>query len=234
MNPRAPFDPRLLEALSAYLDGQLAGAEKAALEDRLSREEDLRRHLAELRAVRDSLRALPPIKPPRALTLSRAQAGEPVRRFEWFSSGRLALGSALAALAFAVVFSANLFSQGLTLGAAAPMMVENFAAPAMLQATGPLPAPSASGPQEKYGGGEGATPALAPPPSEPASDGCGESSGADAAAERCGIGGGFEDLPAPQTFSLPDFQTLAPVLEALFGLSALLLGLFAIIGRRRK
>jgi len=234
MNSRAPLDPRLLEALSAYLDGQLAGAEKAALEERLSREEDLRRHLVELRAVRESLRALPPVKPPRALTLSRAQAGEPVRRFEWFSSGRLALGSALAALAFAVVFSANLFSRGITLGAAAPMMVENFAAPAMLQATGPLPAPSASGPQEKYGGGESATPELVSPPSKTALDGCGESSGPDAAAERCGLGGGFGDQPPPQTFSLPDFRTLAPYLEFLLGSIAVLLAGLAIFSRRRK
>ena len=57
MNPKERLDPQLLETLSVYLDGRLEGAEKAALEARLNKEESLRRELEELRSVRDSLRA---------------------------------------------------------------------------------------------------------------------------------------------------------------------------------
>ncbi|MBN2084586.1 MAG: hypothetical protein JW748_05125 [Anaerolineales bacterium] len=247
MNPRAPLDPRLLEALSAYLDGRLEDTGKAALEDRLSREEDLRRHLAELRAVKESLRALPALSPPRPLTLTPAQAGAPVRPSGWFSPRRMTLGAALAAMAFALVLSADLVSRGAMPGAAAPLMVENFTAPAMLQSadqaapegsasplTVPPPAPTASGPQEKYGGGEGETPGLAPPPGEPDTDGRGESSGADAASERSGIGRGSDDPPAPQPLVLPDFRMLAPWLEVLLGSAAVVLAALAVWSRRRK
>jgi hypothetical protein len=249
MNPRAPLDTRLLESLSAYLDGRLEGAEKAALEQRLSREEDLRRQLSELRRVRDSLRALPALKPPRALTLTPAQAGMPVKRPGWFSPRGMALGSALAALAFVVVASADFFSSGAMAAAPRPA-AESFAAPAQLQSadqaasgsgeagaptvaappTGGLPAPTASGPREKLGGGESGTPTGTLAPIEPPSIGCGEPAAANKAADQCGLFG----EPAPQPFSLPDFQTLAPFLEALLGLTALLLAVLAIIARRRK
>jgi hypothetical protein len=249
MNPRAPLSPRLLEELSAYLDGRLEGSAKAALEGRLAGDENLRRHLSELRTVRESLRGLPPIKPPRALTLTRAQAGEPARRFEWFSSGRLALGSALAAMAFVAVFGADLFSRGFALGAAAPR-VESFAAPASLQTadqaapgsgestarpaslpTGGLPASTAAGPTLKLGGGENPTPTGAPVPVEPPSDRCGEPPAVNKAAERCGIT--LPEQPTP-TFSLPDFPTLAPYLEVFLGTAAIILAGLAVFSRRRK
>ncbi len=251
MNPRAPISPRLLEEVSAYLDGRLDGAEKAALEQRLARDENLRRQLAELRTVRESLRALPPIKPPRALTLTRAQAGEPVRRADWFSSRRMALGSALAAMAFVVVMAADLFSRGFALGAASPR-VESFAAPAQFeladqagpgngeatappvaaQPTGGLPAPTASGPTEKLGGGgESPTPTGTLAPIEPPTVRCGEPSAANKAAERCSL-----TLPEqpPQTFSLPDFPMLAPYLEVFLGMAAIVLAVLAVISRRRR
>ncbi|MGB7537154.1 MAG: hypothetical protein WBM17_01325 [Anaerolineales bacterium] len=248
MNPRAPLDPRLLEALSAYLDKRLEGAEKAALEQRLSREEDLRRQLSELRRVRDSLRALPAMKPPRALTLTPAQAGTPARRSGWFSPRGMALGSALAALAFLVVTSTDILSRGALASAPRPA-AESFAAPAQLQAadqaaptggggnpptllaqpTAVLLTPSTAGPSEKAGGGENATPTLTTPPPEPAPDRCGEPSFTNQVAERCGLSG----EPTPQPFSLPDFQTLAPFLEVLLGLIAVLLAGLAIFFRSR-
>jgi hypothetical protein len=253
MNPRAPLDSRLLEALSAYLDGRLESMEKAALEERLSREEDLRLHLLELQAVRDSLRALPSIKPPRALTLTHAQAGVPVRRAGWFSSRQMTLGSALAAMAFVVVFSVDLVSRGFLPGASSPLP-ESFAAPAQLQAADraamgggeayaptsaaqpsfDLPAPSNSGPLEKTGGEASATPNGTPPPVEPASDGCGAPSIANQAAERCGLDDANFEAPAPKRFSLPDFRTLAPYLEVFLGLTTVILAALAIFFRRRK
>jgi hypothetical protein len=252
MNPRAPLSPRLLEELSAYLDGRLEGAEKAALEESLARDENLRRHLSELRTVRESLRALPPIKPPRALTLTRAQAGEPLRRFDWFSPRRMALGSALAAMAFVVVMAADLVSRGFTLGATSPQ-VESFAAPASLQsadqaaptggkanatalATQPpaaLPAVTATGPAEIPGGGGSPATIGAPTLAEPPSDRCGEPSVTNKAAERCGVAGPLQE-PVSKAFSLPDFPTLAPYLEVFLGITAVLLAVFAVFSRRRK
>ncbi len=254
MNPRAPLDPRLLEELSAYLDGRLEGVEKAALEESLAGDENLRRHLSELRTVRESLRALPPIKPPRALTLTRAQVGEPLRRFDWFSPRRMALGSALAAMAFVVVMAADLVSRGFTLGAASPR-VESFAAQAQLQAvdqtapegeggeatappiaaqpTGGLPASTATGPILKLGGGESPAPTGTPASAEPPSIGCGEPSVVNKAAERCGLTGPLQE-PASKSFSLPDFPTLAPLLELFLGAAAIILAGLAVISRRRK
>jgi hypothetical protein len=103
MTPRSPLDPRLLEMLSAHLDGKLEGADRAELLQRLERDAALRAQLEELRLVRDSLRTLPPLKPPRPLTLTREQAGIPARRFFNLRSTVFAAASALATLAFAIM-----------------------------------------------------------------------------------------------------------------------------------
>ncbi|HEY5118997.1 MAG TPA: hypothetical protein VII90_06035, partial [Anaerolineales bacterium] len=133
MNPPERLDPQLLEMLSAYLDGRLEGAEKAALEARLNKEENLRRHLAELRSVRDSLRTLPLLKPPRSLALTSALAGKTAGKPAVFSPRRMAFGSALASLAFVCVLSLEVLSRGAFLPAAsAPRFLsanEAFSAP---------------------------------------------------------------------------------------------------------
>jgi len=252
MKPRAPLDPRLLEALSAYLDGHLEGMEKTSLEARLSREADLRRHLLELQAVRDSLRALPSIKPPRALTLTPAQAGVPAPRSGWFSRHGMALGSALAALAFVAISSVDLLSQ-VSMAAAPRSVAESLPAPVQFQsadkmtlgggeANAPtsaaqpaldLPTPTTNGPREKTGDGENAAATGVPPPAEPASDACGESAGVNKAADRCGLTDTHYDETSPHLFSLPDFRTLAPCLEALLGSTAVILAALAIFFRRR-
>jgi hypothetical protein len=252
MNPNAPLDPRLLEALSAYLDGRLEGAEKAALEGRLAREADLSRHLSELRAVRDSLRALPPLKPPRPLTLSRQQAGETARREGWFSSRALALGSALAATAFVFVTSLNLLS-GAGMAAAPRAVAEDFTAPSLMQAaeksaaTGavdypppaPLstslpPAPTAEAPRAAAGGGGGEMPTVTPEAAETDEAGCGAPSEADAAAEKCGLNGNGADRELASANPRPDFQTLAPYLEFGLGAAAVLLAALAVWTRKKN
>jgi hypothetical protein len=253
MKPRAPLDPRLLEALSAYLDGRLEGTEKAALEERLAREEDLRLHLSELQTVRDSLRTLPSIKPPRALTLTPALAGIPAPRAGWFSRHGMALGSALAALAFVAVTSVDLLSQ-VSMASAPRPAAESFSAPIQVQSAENLALggggtgaptlaarptlaptmPSMEGPREKTGYEEDAAATEAPPPAEPASDGCGESAGVNKAADRCGLTDTNYEGTAPYSFSLPDFRTLAPYLEVLLGSTAVILAALAIFFRRRK
>jgi anti-sigma factor RsiW len=261
MNPPERLDPQLLEMLSAYLDGRLEDAEKAALEGRLNKEESLRRQLTELRLVRESLRMLPLLKPPRSLALTPAMAGKPARRPAGISPRALALGSALASLAFVCVLSLNLVSRGVFLpGVSAPRVLsvnESFAGP----------------PQSETGTGAGkaaaiaATPGLAstqpPPPNATAQIGTGSDNSVptetptEAPSSLPVLGGGCADcapteehaltppqlmsLPAPATpqpRALPDFQTAAPYLEVFLALAAVLLAaaaaLTAIFFRRRR
>jgi hypothetical protein len=107
MTARPPLDPRSLELLSVYLDGRLSDKEKATLEDMLEKDAGLRAHLDELRAVREQLRALPLLHPPRGLTLTPAMIGG-VNKPRALSSWPMALGSALAALAFLFLISRDL------------------------------------------------------------------------------------------------------------------------------
>jgi hypothetical protein len=234
MNPPERLDPRLLEMLSAYLDGLLESAEKAALEERLNKEESLRRQLAELRWVRDSLRTLPLRKPPRSLALNTALAGKTVGKPSIFSPRRMAFGSALASLAFVCVLSVDVVSRVGFLGAAsAPRAVapanEAFSAPRQSSDTS----------------GAGKSAATAAPASLPATE---TPSPAELRSPSPGLGGGCSDcvpteehalnppqvasLPlvaTPQTRALPDFQTVAPYLEVLFALAAVLLAAAAVL-----
>jgi hypothetical protein len=253
MNSRIPPDPRLLETLSAYLDGRLPGEEVSGLQERLQGDSDLRRELAELRAVRDSLRSLPVRKPPRPLTLTPALAGVPAPRTGWFSRHGMALGSALAALAFVAVTSVDLLSQ-VSMASAPRPAAESFSAPVQVQSADNLALggggtgaptlaarptlaptmPSMEGPREKTGYEEDAAATEAPPPAEPASDGCGDSAGADKSADRCGLTKTQPAETSPYRFSLPGFRTLAPYLEALLGSTAVVLAALAVFFRRRK
>lgn len=253
MNPPERLDPQLLEMLSAYLDGRLEGAEKAALEARLNKEESLRRHLAELRSVRDSLRTLPLLKPPRSLALTSALAGKTAGKPAVFSPRRMAFGSALASLAFVCVLSLEVLSRGAFLPAAS--------APRFLSANEAFSAPQ----QSSDTSGAGKSAATAAPASLPATEtpsmaatprigiGCDNCTTTGTPAElqspSPGLGGGCGDcapteehalnppqvasLPSvttPQPRALPDFQTVAPYLEVLFALAAVLLAAVAALG----
>ncbi|MBP8973267.1 MAG: hypothetical protein KBH93_05265 [Anaerolineae bacterium] len=77
----SPLSERDLELLSAYLDGELAGPDKGALEARLAREESLRVALHDLRANRQLLRSLPLLRAPRSFALDPAVYG---RRVAWW------------------------------------------------------------------------------------------------------------------------------------------------------
>jgi len=249
MNPPERLDPQLLEMLSAYLDGRLEGAEKAALEVRLNKEEDLRRHLAELRSVRDSLRTLPLLKPPRSLAITTALAGKTAGQPVVFSPRRMAFGSALASLAFVCVLSLDVLSRGAFLPAAG--------APRALSANEALTGPK----QSADGNGVGKSGAGLPTVAAAATmaptlnqtlfgTGCDNCTPTGTPAElqspSPGLGGGCGDcapteehalnppqvasLPfvaTPQPRALPDFQTVAPYLELLFAIAAVLLAVAA-------
>jgi hypothetical protein len=254
MNPRAPLDPRLLEALSVYLDGKLTGAELAALEEQLKRDEDLRTQLSELRAVRDSLRSLPTLKPPRPLTLSPAQAGAPLRRSGWFSSRRMTFASAMAALAFVVVASFDVFLRGSLMPQAARLAAPEampVSAPeqtvdsggegfnkAPTTAAGPtLMAPQATAnatSETARGGGTVEPTIILSPTPQVIQDECDANPGANKAVDRCGLTNSFSATPVSEPFSLPDFRTLAPFLEWSLGLLAVILAVLAFVLRRRR
>jgi hypothetical protein len=243
MNSRAPQDSRLWETLSAYLDGRLAGAEKTALEDRLQKDENLRRELSELRVIRDSLRSLPVLRSPRALTLSPAQAGRSLPQPRGFSTRWMAFGSALAALAFVVVTSVDLFSRGSLLMAAAPR-------PAALEIL-PAEAPDQALEKSSRDGAAALTaqplalatqplgtapPALLfAPTAGQTEDVCGDCAAVDTeTASNLGAANAFTTESAAQAFSLPDFRTIAPFLEIFLGVSAGLLAILFILSRRRR
>lgn len=126
MNDLTPAD---LELLSAYLDDELAPAERAALERRLAADARLRAELEALRGVAARVRALPVLAAPRDFRLDpavygRREAGSlrtpirsvPLRRFYGWAS---ALSAAAAALIL-LVGVAGLLGSGALPYAVAP------------------------------------------------------------------------------------------------------------------
>ncbi len=67
-----PLDDRDLELLSAYLDNALTAEERAGVESRLAADADLRLELERLRLTKNLIGALPTLRPPRPLTVTRA------------------------------------------------------------------------------------------------------------------------------------------------------------------
>ena len=69
------MNPRDLELLSAYLDGQLSPSDSTRLESRLASDESLRTALDNLRSTRSLVRQLPFRRAPRNFTLTPKMAG---------------------------------------------------------------------------------------------------------------------------------------------------------------
>jgi anti-sigma factor RsiW len=106
------------DVLSAYLDGELDAPERAAVEDRLAASPEWRDELAEVRAARDALRALPERQaPPGFWAAVEARVGadepeddaaavEPVpiatagrrRRWPWFAAAAAAVAAVVAVI----------------------------------------------------------------------------------------------------------------------------------------
>jgi hypothetical protein len=113
---------RVIEQLSAYLDGQLSGAEKTRLESRLASDRELASALSDLRQTRTVLRKTPQRRAPRNFTLTPKMAGikPPVPR----AVPALSWASAVAAILFVCTLGVNLLGQ-LSFGAAAPMAAQS-------------------------------------------------------------------------------------------------------------
>ncbi len=135
--------PPLSEAdsdlLSAYIDQQLSTNERAALEQRLEQEPELRLALDELRATVEALRALPPVAPPRSFTLpATVRAPTP-----WLSLGMLRFGSAFASVLLVLTFLPALLRFG---GTMAPVSAPAASYEAAMSPTTP-PAASTTAPE---------------------------------------------------------------------------------------
>src|SRR4051794_13649535 len=96
---------RDVELLSAYLDGQLSGADSVRLESRIKTEPELRAVYVDFRQARSFLRRLPARRPPLNFTLTpkRAEIKPPLPRI--FPVFRLA--SALATILFFFSYAIN-------------------------------------------------------------------------------------------------------------------------------
>ncbi|MCS6888375.1 zf-HC2 domain-containing protein [Chloroflexus sp.] len=135
--PQSELPERDVELLSAYIDNELAPADRAALEQRLALEPRLRRELAELRATRDLLRDQPWVTPPRSFTLTPDMAS-PRRR--WFAlPSWLQPLSGLAALALVMLIGWQVLR--LNSGASPAAQPQVMMAPATMPATGDATAP---------------------------------------------------------------------------------------------
>ncbi len=202
------LSPHELEQLSAYLDNQLPPAEQARLAARLADEPALRAELAELRATVAVLRALPRLKVPRNFTLTPAQV-RTSRRWSLPSFGlpALRLATALAAVAFVLVFALDL-TAGRQPAALAPL------AQRALTAETPLPAPAAALPGTRVPGEqpvETAAPRKDVPPSFSPEAGGGQQAGTGGGGAESGQAGGVGGGPAasPTQESPPPMQLQA-------------------------
>lgn len=101
------------EALSALLDARLGAAQAAALDAHVAGCDACRGRLADLRAVRDALRAMPDADAPRSF---RLRAADVERARPIAAPGRIAralpLVSAAAAAAFVVLIGAGIYARG--------------------------------------------------------------------------------------------------------------------------
>jgi hypothetical protein len=173
-NPFVRRHPFSEEELSSYLDRRLSPAESARLEEHLPSCEPCRRHLEELRAVVEGLRALPSTPAPRSFTLrpeqvEAARRRTPVGPAAWaqraytFSPAGVAVAAFLLFFALVGVDLATLGGGGGPEGfVPAPSTEKAFEAD---QAVGAAPAsPSANGYEAPS---LGAAPAPTPTPAPP-------------------------------------------------------------------
>ncbi|MEW5869278.1 MAG: hypothetical protein AB1894_08390 [Chloroflexota bacterium] len=102
------------EAMSAYLDGQLAQKERSRLEARLREDAALRSGMEELHRTRAVLRRQPGLRAPRNFTLTPQMAGlHAGRRTTSSAFATLRLASVLATIFFAIVFIGDLTTGGM-------------------------------------------------------------------------------------------------------------------------
>ncbi len=98
---------RDLEALSAFLDGQLPQKDTRELEARIENEAELRQALEDLRRTRQVLHMAPQIRRPRSFTLTPEMVGKKFFIPRGFTALRLV--SVVASVLFVFVFAGDVF-----------------------------------------------------------------------------------------------------------------------------
>ena len=134
---------RAEDLISAYLDQQVTAEEQQFFELHMAACADCRAQLEATRSLVTALKAMPAVKAPRSFVLPREMAKQPKRSiFAWYPTLRLA--TALAAIAFVVLFAGDMLinrsgsrSAALSVPMAAP-------APQMEQSAAPSRAPAAT------------------------------------------------------------------------------------------
>lgn len=114
------LDPKTLEQLNAYLDGELSEAEQAAVGDLLRRSPAAANEMATLKATSKVLNELPPMPALRSFAVRPAMLEQPAQQrrsftlFGWTPSPSfaLSLGSVAAACLLVLVLVAQLASSG--------------------------------------------------------------------------------------------------------------------------
>ena len=155
------MNPRDLELLSAYLDGQLNPSDSARLESRLASDESLRAALDHLRSTRSLLRQLPSRRAPRNFTLTPQMAGIKPPTPRAVPAFRFA--TAIATFLFVITFVINgLISLSASSFASAP-------APSAVGAMPPLSAAQESAPFAPLAAQAPALPLAAIAPTETSS-----------------------------------------------------------------
>jgi hypothetical protein len=133
---------RDLEAISAYLDGQLSGKEQARLDARLQADADLRIALDRMRRTRSMLRSMPRLRAPRNYVLTpqmvRRKAPPPAYPV-------LRLASVLATFLFVLVLAGDLLTTS-TPGPAAVLQAPPTQEVALMEAAPEEPAERAAAP----------------------------------------------------------------------------------------
>lgn len=222
------------EAISAYLDGQLAQKERARLEARLQASAELRSALEDLRNTRTLLRSQPRVRAPRNFTLTPQMVGGLApRRSTPSLFPFMRLASAFAGLVFVLVLVADLFAGAPPVPTASmPQMAEVAmateevmleSAPAMK--TAPDPAAMSAPGEEPLAAAEAMTesmtmmeaPAQAPAEAADAAEeptGAGEAAGAEDPADAAEPAAeepaeAFGVFAAPETVS-PEIQGTLP------------------------
>ncbi len=97
------------DALSAYLDGELAPAEQKRFEQELARNNELREELADIQQLQQQMRALPARRVPRNFTLEPTLYRRPQRQPLAAAYPVLCTATALAAFLFVIALAANVF-----------------------------------------------------------------------------------------------------------------------------
>ncbi|WP_322490345.1 anti-sigma factor [Chloroflexus sp.] len=132
--PQSELPERDLELLSAYIDNELAPADRTALEQRLASEPQLHRELAELRATRDLLREQPWVTPPRSFTLTPDMAGMRPHRFALPSWLQPLSGLAVLALVMLIGWQVLRLTSGASTAGQPQVMMDPEMTPAAMSA----------------------------------------------------------------------------------------------------